>query len=75
MTIAPPSSAAVFSAVLIRVLGPWLGRYAVAKPNARSSHKTPTPQDGGITGIGATLVVSGGALFVFGQLSLMRHDH
>ena len=28
-------SAAVFSAVLIRVLGPWLGRYAVAKPNVR----------------------------------------
>src|SRR5215831_9861799 len=58
-------AAAVFSAVLIVALGPWLTRYAVAKPNARSSHKAPTPQGGGIAVIGATLVVAGGALFFF----------
>src|SRR5207237_170961 len=40
--------AAVLSASLIVVLGPWLARYAMAKPNARSSHKLPTPQGGGI---------------------------
>jgi UDP-N-acetylmuramyl pentapeptide phosphotransferase/UDP-N-acetylglucosamine-1-phosphate transferase len=60
-------AAAVFSAVLIVALGPWLARYAVAKPNARSSHKTPTPQGGDIAVVGATLVVSGGVLFVFGK--------
>lgn len=58
-------AAAVFSAALIVALGPWLARYAVAKPNARSSHKAPTPQGGGIAVIGATLVVSGGVLFFF----------
>ena len=56
-------AAVVFSAGLIVALGPWLARYAVAKPNPRSSHKAPTPQGGGIAIIGATLVVSGAALF------------
>jgi len=56
-------AAAVFSAVLIVALGPWLARYAVAKPNSRSSHKTPTPQGGGIAVIGATILVSTGVLF------------
>jgi len=60
-------AAAVLGAVLIVALGPWLAHYAVAKPNPRSSHKLPTPQGGGIAVIGATLVVSGGVLFVFGQ--------
>jgi UDP-N-acetylmuramyl pentapeptide phosphotransferase/UDP-N-acetylglucosamine-1-phosphate transferase len=60
-------AAAVFSSGLIIALGPWLARYAVAKPNARSSHKAPTPQGGGIAVIGATLAVSGAALFVFGK--------
>ena len=55
-------AAAVLSALLIVVLGPWLARYAVAKPNARSSHKIPTPQGGGIAVIGATILVSGGVL-------------
>ncbi|MFY9772604.1 MAG: glycosyltransferase family 4 protein [Xanthobacteraceae bacterium] len=57
-------AAAVFSAVLIVALGPWLAHYAMAKPNARSSHKAPTPQGGGIAVISATLVVSGGVLLV-----------
>jgi UDP-N-acetylmuramyl pentapeptide phosphotransferase/UDP-N-acetylglucosamine-1-phosphate transferase len=56
-------AAAVLSALLIVALRPWLARYAVAKPNARSSHKTPTPQGGGIAVIGATIIVSFGVLF------------
>ena len=60
-------AAAVFSAALIVALGPWLARYAVAKPNVRSSHKTPTPQGGGIAVIGTTLVVSGAVLFFLGK--------
>src|SRR5262249_18543683 len=55
--------AAVLSALLIIALGPWLARYALAEPNTRSSHKLPTPQGGGIAVVGATILVSGGALF------------
>lgn len=43
---------------LIVCLKPWLVRYALARPNARSSHKTPTPQGGGIAVIAATLTIS-----------------
>src|SRR5947207_6935219 len=56
-------AAALLSALLIIALGHWLARYAMAEPNARSSHKLPTPQGGGIAVIGAAIVVSGGALF------------
>jgi UDP-N-acetylmuramyl pentapeptide phosphotransferase/UDP-N-acetylglucosamine-1-phosphate transferase len=52
---------AVVSAGLILVLRPALARYALARPNARSSHKVPTPQGGGIAVIAATLGVSMGA--------------
>src|SRR5262249_8843546 len=58
-------AAAVPSAALIVALGPWLARYAGAKPNPRSSHKAPTPQGGGIAVIGATLIVSGGVVLFF----------
>jgi UDP-N-acetylmuramyl pentapeptide phosphotransferase/UDP-N-acetylglucosamine-1-phosphate transferase len=56
-------AAAVLSASLIVALGPWLARYAVAKPNTRSSHKVPTPQGGGIVVVGATIAVSGVLFF------------
>jgi UDP-N-acetylmuramyl pentapeptide phosphotransferase/UDP-N-acetylglucosamine-1-phosphate transferase len=56
-------AAALLSTLLIIALAPWLARYAMAEPNARSSHKLPTPQGGGIAVIGAVIVVSGGALF------------
>jgi UDP-N-acetylmuramyl pentapeptide phosphotransferase/UDP-N-acetylglucosamine-1-phosphate transferase len=62
-------AAVVLSAGLIVALGPWLARYAVAKPNPRSSHKAPTPQGGGIAVIGATLIVSAGVLLFFGIAS------
>jgi UDP-N-acetylmuramyl pentapeptide phosphotransferase/UDP-N-acetylglucosamine-1-phosphate transferase len=57
------ASAAVVTATLILALRPWLQRYALAKPNARSSHKLPTPQGGGIAVVAATVAVSGGALY------------
>jgi UDP-N-acetylmuramyl pentapeptide phosphotransferase/UDP-N-acetylglucosamine-1-phosphate transferase len=46
------------SAALIVILRPWLARYALARPNARSSHREPTPQGGGIAVVAATLAVS-----------------
>ena len=47
--------AAALSAGLILALRPYLARYALARPNARSSHKLPTPQGGGIALVAATL--------------------
>ena len=40
--------AAAASLALNRLLAPLLARHALAPPNARSSHKVPTPQGGGI---------------------------
>ncbi len=56
--------AAATSVGLIALLKPALARYALARPNARSSHKIPTPQGGGIAVVAATLagVVAGAAL-------------
>jgi UDP-N-acetylmuramyl pentapeptide phosphotransferase/UDP-N-acetylglucosamine-1-phosphate transferase len=47
----------LLSALLIVVLKPLLIRYALARPNARSSHKLPTPQGGGIAVVAASLIV------------------
>jgi len=55
-------ASALVSALLILLLKPLLVRYALARPNARSSHKIPTPQGGGIAVIGACLLVAGGIL-------------
>jgi UDP-N-acetylmuramyl pentapeptide phosphotransferase/UDP-N-acetylglucosamine-1-phosphate transferase len=41
-------AAAAISALLCILLRPLLLRYALARPNARSSHRVPTPQGGGI---------------------------
>jgi UDP-N-acetylmuramyl pentapeptide phosphotransferase/UDP-N-acetylglucosamine-1-phosphate transferase len=51
-------AAAISSAVLIILLRPLLQRYALARPNARSSHRQPTPQGGGIAVVAATIVVT-----------------
>jgi UDP-N-acetylmuramyl pentapeptide phosphotransferase/UDP-N-acetylglucosamine-1-phosphate transferase len=50
--------AAIICAGLIVLLHPTLQRYALARPNARSSHASPTPQGAGIAVIAATLVVT-----------------
>jgi UDP-N-acetylmuramyl pentapeptide phosphotransferase/UDP-N-acetylglucosamine-1-phosphate transferase len=65
-------AAVVLSAALIVALGPWLARYAVAKPNPRSSHKAPTPQGGGIAVLGATLIVSGSVVLFFATANANR---
>ena len=51
--------AAACSACLTWALRPLLLRYALARPNARSSHRIPTPQGAGIAVIAATLSVAG----------------
>lgn len=49
--------AAALTALLIVLLHPVLQRYALARPNARSSHRIPTPQGGGIAVLVAVLAV------------------
>ncbi|HEX9214325.1 MAG TPA: glycosyl transferase, partial [Bradyrhizobium sp.] len=58
-----PSLLAVAIAALVSALITWtsrplLQRYALARPNARSSHRIPTPQGAGIAVIAATLLVA-----------------
>jgi UDP-N-acetylmuramyl pentapeptide phosphotransferase/UDP-N-acetylglucosamine-1-phosphate transferase len=53
------AAAAIVAAALIILMRPLLLRYALAIPNRRSSHSTPTPQGGGIAVIASTIVVSG----------------
>lgn len=67
LALAIPASAAL-SAGLILLLRPLLARYALARPNARSSHSVPTPQGGGIAVLAATLAVATGALAAAGTL-------
>jgi UDP-N-acetylmuramyl pentapeptide phosphotransferase/UDP-N-acetylglucosamine-1-phosphate transferase len=49
------AATAALSAGLIVLLRPLLQRYAMARPNARSSHTAPTPQGAGIAVIAAAL--------------------
>lgn len=51
--------AAGCSAVLILMLLPMFRRYALARPNARSSHRIPTPQGGGVAVILAVAIALG----------------
>jgi UDP-N-acetylmuramyl pentapeptide phosphotransferase/UDP-N-acetylglucosamine-1-phosphate transferase len=53
-----PVAAALICAGLIVLLRPLLQRYALARPNARSSHLTPTPQGGGIAVMAATALAT-----------------
>ena len=65
-------AAAAVSFVLVLLLRPLLARHALAHVNARSSHKVPTPQGGGIAVIAATAgVVIAAALF--GGADLIGH--
>lgn len=58
----PAVLAALVSALLTWAIRPLLLRHLLARPNARSSHRVPTPQGGGIAVIAATLIVAGLAI-------------
>ncbi len=51
-------AALILSFALNALLRPWFARYAMARPNARSSHIEPTPQGGGLAVVLATLAVA-----------------
>ena len=52
-------TAAILSAAIIWAIRPLMLQHALARPNARSSHRIPTPQGAGIAVIAATLLVAG----------------
>jgi UDP-N-acetylmuramyl pentapeptide phosphotransferase/UDP-N-acetylglucosamine-1-phosphate transferase len=62
-------AAALLSFGLIVLLRPLLRRHALAQPNARSSHREPTPQGGGIAVIAATILVTAGGVAALGEMS------
>jgi UDP-N-acetylmuramyl pentapeptide phosphotransferase/UDP-N-acetylglucosamine-1-phosphate transferase len=57
------AAAALLSSILIIVLRPLLKRYALARPNARSSHTIPTSRGGGLAVVAATIAVTVGMLY------------
>lgn len=59
-------AAAVVSWSLIALTRPWLARIASAKPNARSSHATPTPQGAGLGMVAAIVGVSAALILLPG---------
>lgn len=61
-TLATLVAAVIVANLCIRAIHPLLVRYALARPNARSSHKVPTPQGAGIAVIATALVVAGAAI-------------
>jgi UDP-N-acetylmuramyl pentapeptide phosphotransferase/UDP-N-acetylglucosamine-1-phosphate transferase len=50
--------AVLLSSALTWAIRPLMLRHALAKPNARSSHRIPTPQGAGIAVIAATLIAA-----------------
>jgi UDP-N-acetylmuramyl pentapeptide phosphotransferase/UDP-N-acetylglucosamine-1-phosphate transferase len=68
------AASAILSALLIWGLGPLLKCYAMAQPNARSSHKVPTPQGGGIAVVATVLAVSYAVFFFLpaGEAPMLR---
>ncbi|MHC4052482.1 glycosyltransferase family 4 protein [Bradyrhizobium sp. 25ACV] len=69
--LAPAVLAALISACITWCSMPLLQRYALARPNARSSHKIPTPQGAGIAVVAATLLVAASwAAWTYGAIPL-----
>ena len=50
--------ASAFSAGFVVAMMPILRRYALARPNARSSHAEPTPQGAGLAVVLATVLAT-----------------
>jgi UDP-N-acetylmuramyl pentapeptide phosphotransferase/UDP-N-acetylglucosamine-1-phosphate transferase len=63
-------AAALLSAAMTWAIRPLLLRHALARPNARSSHRVPTPQGGGIAVIAATLLIAGAIMVCAGTTDL-----
>ncbi|SDJ73649.1 MULTISPECIES: MraY family glycosyltransferase [Bradyrhizobium] len=62
--------ALLLSSAFTMAIRPLMLRHVVAKPNARSSHRTPTPQGAGIAVIAATLIVAGAVTALAGTSAM-----
>ncbi|MCA6117735.1 glycosyltransferase family 4 protein [Bradyrhizobium sp. WSM 1738] len=67
LSFAAAVPAALLSGVLTWAIRPLMVRIALAKPNARSSHRVPTPQGAGIAVIAATLISAVAAIALVGM--------
>jgi UDP-N-acetylmuramyl pentapeptide phosphotransferase/UDP-N-acetylglucosamine-1-phosphate transferase len=70
LTLFAVLAAAALSAGITWAIRPVLLRHALATPNARSSHRLPTPQGAGIAVIAATLVVAATVTTCVGAMKL-----
>lgn len=71
LSLAAALLAVLLSAVVTWAIRPLMLRHALAKPNARSSHRIPTPQGAGVAVIAATLIAAG-AVIAFAGPSAMK---
>jgi UDP-N-acetylmuramyl pentapeptide phosphotransferase/UDP-N-acetylglucosamine-1-phosphate transferase len=67
LSFAAAVPAALLSGLLTWAIRPLLVQVALARPNARSSHRIPTPQGGGIAVIAATLAVAASVFALAGS--------
>ena len=66
LSFATAAAAALLSGLITWAIRPLLLRVALAKPNARSSHRIPTPQGAGIAVVAATLIAAAAAIVLAG---------
>jgi UDP-N-acetylmuramyl pentapeptide phosphotransferase/UDP-N-acetylglucosamine-1-phosphate transferase len=67
LSFAAAVPAALLSGLLTWAIRPLLVQVALARPNARSSHRIPTPQGGGIAVVAATLAVAASVVALAGS--------
>jgi UDP-N-acetylmuramyl pentapeptide phosphotransferase/UDP-N-acetylglucosamine-1-phosphate transferase len=71
LSFAAAVPAALLSGVLTWAARPLMLRIALAKPNARSSHRVPTPQGAGIAVIVATLIAAAAVIAFAGAAEMI----
>ena len=70
LSLAAAVPAALLSGMLTSAIRPLMMRIALAKPNARSSHRIPTPQGAGIAVIAATLAAATAVIALAGTADM-----
>jgi UDP-N-acetylmuramyl pentapeptide phosphotransferase/UDP-N-acetylglucosamine-1-phosphate transferase len=70
LSFAAAVPAGLLSFIMTWAIRPPLMKIALAKPNARSSHRIPTPQGAGIAVIAATLIVTAAVIAFAGAADL-----
>jgi UDP-N-acetylmuramyl pentapeptide phosphotransferase/UDP-N-acetylglucosamine-1-phosphate transferase len=71
LSLAAAVPAALLSGALTWAIRPLMMRIALAKPNARSSHRIPTPQGAGVAVIAATLIAATAVIGLAGAADMI----